>query len=100
VRIAILDSGGVGGIVVGTWPEQAGSQAVFIAGAAHLAALREDGLRVAAPISPAGLDCLSAAAVNACSGGCFRAPNLADPMSETDRQRQFESLRTCHSAEF
>jgi len=46
MRIAILGSGGVGGIVVDARLEQAGSQVVFIARGSDLAALREDDLRI------------------------------------------------------
>jgi len=46
MRIALLDSGGAGDIVVDAWLEQAGSQLVFIAQGSHLAALREDDLRI------------------------------------------------------
>jgi len=45
-RIALLDSGDAGDIDVDAWLEQAGSQLVFIARGSHLAALREDDLRI------------------------------------------------------
>lgn len=51
MRIAIMGSGGVGGYV-GAWLQQAGAEIVFIARGAHLAALREQGLRIEHPTHP------------------------------------------------
>jgi len=51
MRIAIMGSGGVGAYV-GAWLQRAGAEVNFIARGAHLAALREDGLRIEHPQQP------------------------------------------------
>lgn len=51
MHIAIVGSGGVGGYV-GGWLQQAGARVSFIARGPHLAALREQGLRIEHPEWP------------------------------------------------
>ena len=54
MRIAIMGSGGVGAYV-GAWLQQAGAEVIFIARGAHLAALRDQGLRIEHPQRPLAL---------------------------------------------
>lgn len=59
MRIAIMGSGGVGAYA-GGWLQQAGAEVHFIARGAHLAALREHGLRIEHPDKPLHLPAVAA----------------------------------------
>ncbi len=59
MRIAIMGSGGVGAYA-GAWLQQAGEEVHFIARGAHLAALRERGLRIEHPDKPLQLPTVNA----------------------------------------
>lgn len=59
MRIAIMGSGGVGGYV-GAWLQQAGADVHFIARGQHLAALRDEGLRLEHPQHPLHLSSVRA----------------------------------------
>ena len=54
MRVAMMGSGGVGGYV-GARLQQVGAEVTFIARGAHLAALRDDGLRLEHPVHPVHL---------------------------------------------
>jgi 2-dehydropantoate 2-reductase len=59
MQIAIMGSGGVGAYA-GAWLQQAGAHVHFIARGAHLAALREHGLRIEHPDKPLHLPVVAA----------------------------------------